>query len=106
MRVFGNSSCWLLFLDITSTTFCQLDSVNKKVHFRAYKQTDAKQNSFKSRTRPQPSGTPVSKTLSWHLASETKSTLKRRSSHASKKIKDPKFSNKTTRVFHLICNVK
>ncbi|CAI8615649.1 unnamed protein product [Vicia faba] len=80
------------------------NSVNKKVHFRPYKQTDAKQNSFKSRTRPQPSGTPVAKTLSWHLASETKSTLKRRSSHASKKIKDPKFSSKTTGVFHLVDN--
>ncbi|CAK8544869.1 unnamed protein product [Lathyrus sativus] len=80
------------------------NSANKKVHFRPYKQTDARQNSFKSRTRPQPSGTPVSKTLSWHLASETKSTLKRRSSHPSKKIKDPKFSVKTTGVFHLIDN--
>ncbi|KAK2365293.1 hypothetical protein P8452_68075 [Trifolium repens] len=80
------------------------NSVNKKVHFRPYKQTDAKQKSFKTRTRPQPSGTPVAKTLSWHLASETKSTLKKRSSHTSKKIKDPKFSAKTTGVFHLIDN--
>ncbi|XP_004494774.1 protein ABIL1-like isoform X2 [Cicer arietinum] len=79
------------------------NSANKKVHFRPYKQSDGKQNSFKTRTRFRPSGTPVSKTLSWHLASETKSTLKRRSSHASKK-KDPKFSAKTTGVFHLIDN--
>ncbi|PNX72411.1 protein ABIL1 [Trifolium pratense] len=48
--------------------------------------------------------TPVAKTLSWHLASETKSTLKKRSSHTSKKIKDPKFSAKTTGVFDLIDN--
>lgn len=80
------------------------NSVNKKVHFRPYKQTDAKQNSFRTRNRPQPSGTPVAKTLSWHLASETKSTLKKRSSHASKKIKDAKFSAKTTGVFHLTDN--
>ncbi|KAF9669026.1 hypothetical protein SADUNF_Sadunf14G0064600 [Salix dunnii] len=52
------------------------NSVNKKVHFSPQIQTDARQNYIQARSRLQPSGSPASKTLSWHLASETKSTLK------------------------------
>ncbi|KAJ4728188.1 putative Protein ABIL1 [Melia azedarach] len=50
------------------------NSVNKKVHFSPRVQTDARQSHFQARL--QPTGIPASKTLSWHLASETKSTLK------------------------------
>lgn len=80
------------------------NSSNKKVHSTSHKQTDARKNPSNTRTRLQSSGTPVSKTLSWQLASETKSTLKKRRSHASTKTKDPKFSAKTTGVFHLTDN--
>ncbi|KAL5171678.1 Protein ABIL1 [Glycine soja] len=49
--------------------------------------------------------TPAAKTLSWHLASETKSTLKG-SSHASPSpnTENPKFSAKASGVFHLLDN--
>ncbi|KAF1863405.1 hypothetical protein Lal_00031292 [Lupinus albus] len=47
--------------------------------------------------------TPASKTLSWHLASETKSTLKG-TPHASPSIENPKCSSKTSEVFHLLDN--
>ncbi|CAK9180095.1 unnamed protein product, partial [Ilex paraguariensis] len=52
------------------------NSVNKKVHFSPQRQTDARQSHIQARSRLYPSGTPASSTLSWHLASETKSTLK------------------------------
>ncbi|XP_027336258.1 protein ABIL1 isoform X2 [Abrus precatorius] len=79
------------------------NSVNKKVHFSPHIQVDARQNPFQTRTRFQSSGTPAAKTLSWHLASETKSTLKG-SSHASPNIENPKFSTKASGVFHLLDN--
>ncbi|KAG5044453.1 hypothetical protein JHK87_008368 [Glycine soja] len=47
-------------------------------------------------------GTPISKTLSWHLASETKSTLKKQTSRTSKNTKDSKFYKKISGVFHLL----
>ncbi|KAJ6729546.1 hypothetical protein OIU85_020453 [Salix viminalis] len=52
------------------------NSFNKKVHFSPQIQTDAAQNHFQARSRLHLSGSPASKTLSWHIASETKSTLK------------------------------
>ncbi|KAE8664928.1 Protein ABIL1 [Hibiscus syriacus] len=52
------------------------DSASKKVHFSPQVTTDARQNYFHAKSRLQPSDTPASKTLSWHLSSETKSTLK------------------------------
>lgn len=52
------------------------NSVNKKVHFSPHIQMDARQNSTQARPRLYPSGTPASKTLSWHLSSETKPSLK------------------------------
>ncbi|RYR02583.1 hypothetical protein Ahy_B06g081380 isoform B [Arachis hypogaea] len=76
--------------------------VNRKVHFSPRNKMDARQNQIQTRNRLQSSGTPVAKTLSWHLASETKSTLKKRTSHASAKTKDPNFSAKTSGVFHLL----
>ncbi|MED6156223.1 Protein abil1, variant 2 [Stylosanthes scabra] len=78
--------------------------VNKKVHFSPRAKMDARQNQIQTRNRLQSSGTPVAKTLSWHLASETKSTLKKRTSHSSKNMKEPNFSAKTSGVFHLLDN--
>ncbi|KAF7826113.1 acidic endochitinase-like [Senna tora] len=80
----------------------ELDSVNKKVHFSPQIQVDARKNPLQARARIRSSGTPAAKTLSWHLASETNSTLKG-SSRASKK-GDPKFSAKTSGVFQLLDN--
>ncbi|KAJ8748541.1 hypothetical protein K2173_003442 [Erythroxylum novogranatense] len=60
------------------------NSVNKKVHFGPVIQTDARQTHFQARSRLQPSGSPAAKTLSWHLASETKSSLKGSSTEDSK----------------------
>lgn len=79
------------------------NSVNKKVHFSPHIQIDAKQNSFQTRTRFQSSGTPPAKTLSWHLASETKSTLKG-TPQASPNIENPKFAAKASGYFHLLDN--
>ncbi|OIW02013.1 hypothetical protein TanjilG_11606 [Lupinus angustifolius] len=81
------------------------NSVNKKVHFSPHIQIDARQNPFQTKTRFQSSGTHASKTLSWHLASETKSTLKG-IPHASPSIENPKFSAKPSEVFHLLDNDK
>ncbi|KAK7397390.1 hypothetical protein VNO78_18560 [Psophocarpus tetragonolobus] len=78
------------------------NSINKKVHFIPHRKIGARQNSFQSRIRLHSSGTPISKTLSWHLASETNSTLKKQTSRTSKKIKDSKFSAKTSGVFQLL----
>nr|XP_043621307.1 protein ABIL1-like [Erigeron canadensis] len=52
------------------------NSVSKKVHFSPQIQTDPRQYQFQSRPRQYTSGTPAANTLCWHLASETKSTLK------------------------------
>ncbi|KAG5087261.1 hypothetical protein JHK82_054658 [Glycine max] len=78
------------------------NSVHKKVHFIPHRKIGARQNSFQTRTRLHSSGTPISKTLSWHLASETKFTLKKQASRTSKNAKDSKFSAKTSGVFHLL----
>ncbi|QCD77568.1 ABI family [Vigna unguiculata] len=80
------------------------NSVNKKVHFSSHRQINARQNLYRTRNRLPSSGTPISKTLSWHLASETKSTLKKTTSRTSKNPKDSKFSAKTSGVFHLLDN--
>ncbi|OMO64380.1 putative Protein ABIL1 [Corchorus capsularis] len=79
------------------------NSVNKKVHFSPHVQTDLRQNYCQAKTRLQPSGTPASKTLSWHLASETKSTVKGTSQTlASNDIS--KTSGGTSEVFQLLEN--
>ncbi|KAK7285835.1 hypothetical protein RJT34_20617 [Clitoria ternatea] len=80
------------------------NSINKKVHFSRHTKNEPRKNSSQTRTRHQSSGTNISKTLSWHLASETKSTLKKRTSHASTNSKDSKFSAKTSGVFQLLEN--
>ncbi|MBA0789445.1 hypothetical protein Gotri_027891, partial [Gossypium trilobum] len=51
------------------------NSVIEKVHFSRHVQTNPRQNYFQAKWLLA-SDTPASKTLSWHLASETKSTLK------------------------------
>ncbi|CAI9764174.1 unnamed protein product [Fraxinus pennsylvanica] len=48
---------------------------DKKVHFSPHIQTDPRQH-IQARPRLFPSGASAAKTLLWHLASETKSTLK------------------------------
>ncbi|XP_042481489.1 protein ABIL1-like isoform X2 [Macadamia integrifolia] len=50
-------------------------TINKKVQFSPQIETDARQKHILARPRVHPSGTPASKTLSWHLASETDSTF-------------------------------
>ncbi|KAK4266924.1 hypothetical protein QN277_023782 [Acacia crassicarpa] len=78
------------------------NSINKKVHFSPNIQVDTRKKSFQTKARIRSSGIPPAKTLSWHLASETNSTLKG-SSRSSKKV-DPKFSVKTSGVFQLLDN--
>ncbi|RVX09885.1 Protein ABIL1 [Vitis vinifera] len=77
------------------------NSVNKKVHFSLQVQRDASQNHIQARPRIYPTGNATSKTLSWHLASETKSTLKG-SANAFLSTNEPETSGKTSRVFHLL----
>ncbi|XP_043716909.1 protein ABIL1-like [Telopea speciosissima] len=77
-------------------------SINKKVQFSPQIQTDARQKHILgARPRINPSGTPASKTLSWHLASETDSTLNG-TQNALMGIKDPKATGTTLGVFQLL----
>ncbi|KAJ6338392.1 hypothetical protein OIU76_007957 [Salix suchowensis] len=77
------------------------NSFNKKVHFNPQIQTDAGQNHFQARSRLHLSGSPASKTLSWHIASETKSTLKG-TLHAMTSNEDAKASGKSSAVFQFL----
>ncbi|GFS38763.1 ABI-1-like 1 [Actinidia rufa] len=77
------------------------NSVNKKVHFSPQIRTDTRQSHVQTRPRLYPSGTPAPNTLSWHLASETKSTLKS-VPRALISSEDPKTSGKASRCFHLV----
>ncbi|CAG7881203.1 unnamed protein product [Brassica rapa] len=77
------------------------NSVNKRVHFSPLRRTDTRQNHYQvDISRLQPSDAPSSKSLSWHLGSETKSTLKGTTTVASSS-KDSKAFVKTSGVFHL-----
>ncbi|XP_013734841.1 protein ABIL1 isoform X3 [Brassica napus] len=81
------------------------NSVNKRVHFSPLRRTDTRQNHYQvDISRLQPSDAPSSKSLSWHLGSETKSTLKGTTSVASSS-KDSKAFVKTSGVFHLSENI-
>ncbi|KAI7735321.1 hypothetical protein M8C21_029738 [Ambrosia artemisiifolia] len=71
------------------------NSVSKKVHFSPQIQTDASESHLQPRSRQFASGTPAANTLSWHLATETKSTLKG-SSRPLMSIEDSKTSWRTT----------
>jgi hypothetical protein len=77
------------------------NSVNKRVHFSPLRRTDTRQNHYQAISRLQPSDAPASKSLSWHLGSETKSTLKGTSTVAPSS-KDSKAFSKTSGVFHLL----
>ncbi|KAI5647178.1 hypothetical protein M9H77_33183 [Catharanthus roseus] len=76
------------------------NSVNKKVHFSPHIRTDLRVQ-IQAKPRLYPSGTPAAKTLSWHLASETKSSLKgtQRASLSSDELKS---SGKTSAAFNLL----
>ncbi|XP_009377232.2 protein ABIL1 [Pyrus x bretschneideri] len=71
------------------------NSMNKKVHFS--------QHPYQARAHLQFSSAAASKTLSWHLASETKSTLKG-TPQAQTSIEDTKISVNTAGVFQLVEN--
>ncbi|XP_021887809.1 protein ABIL1 [Carica papaya] len=73
------------------------NSVSKKVHFSPQARADARQNHYQARSHLQPSDAPASKSLSWHLASETTSTLRGSSQPAPSK-----EDQKTTGTFHLL----
>ncbi|KAI3449227.1 hypothetical protein Pfo_005892 [Paulownia fortunei] len=76
------------------------NSVNKKVHFSPHIQTDPRQP-IQARARLYPSGASAAKTLSWHLASETKSTLKG-SPRVIISTENSKTSGKTSGAFNLL----
>lgn len=71
--------------------------VNKKVHFSRHTQSDSKLR-IQVRGHLYPSGASAARTLSWHLASETKSTLKG-SSRGIISIEETKLNGKTSRLF-------
>ncbi|XP_068660125.1 protein ABIL1-like [Aristolochia californica] len=75
------------------------NSTNRKVQNCLLKETDLRQKNIQS--QPRPSGTPASQTLSWYLASETKSSLDR-ALNASDVVLNPKASPKTSQVFRVI----
>ncbi|KAL8260765.1 hypothetical protein R6Q59_024814 [Mikania micrantha] len=71
------------------------NSVSKKVHFSPQIPTDARESYLQPRPCQFTTGTPAANTLSWHLATETKSTLKG-SSRSLLSIEDSKTSRRTT----------
>ncbi|KAK4415889.1 protein ABIL1 [Sesamum alatum] len=75
------------------------NNVNKKVHFSPHIQTDPWQP-LQARGR-HPSGGSAAKTLSWHLASETKSTLKG-SPRGIMSTEDSKSYGKTSGAFNML----
>ncbi|XP_013614727.1 PREDICTED: protein ABIL1 [Brassica oleracea var. oleracea] len=77
------------------------NSVNKRVHFSPLRRSESRQNHSQAISRLQPSDAPASKSLSWHLGSDTKSTLKGTTTVAPSS-KDSKAFAKTSGVFHLL----
>ncbi|KAF8104696.1 hypothetical protein N665_0170s0069 [Sinapis alba] len=77
------------------------NSVNKRVHFSPLRRSESRQNHYQAISRLQPSDAPASKSLSWHLGSDTKSTLKGTTTVAPSS-KDSKAFAKTSGVFHLL----
>uniref|UniRef100_A0A7N0UGM8 Uncharacterized protein n=1 Tax=Kalanchoe fedtschenkoi TaxID=63787 RepID=A0A7N0UGM8_KALFE len=78
------------------------NSIGKKVHFSPQLQTNVRLNNLQARSHLQPSETPASKSLSWHLATETKPSLKgvpqpassmevHRGSATAPQLSDPEF---------------
>lgn len=78
------------------------NSVNKRVHFSPQIQTDVRQTILQSRLRVHPSDTPAAKTLSWHLASESKTTVKGTPTALTSSNEHFKSSGKTAGNFHLL----
>ncbi|KAL3517232.1 hypothetical protein ACH5RR_024134 [Cinchona calisaya] len=74
--------------------------LNKKVHFSPQIQMDPRQQ-VHGKPRLYPSGTPAAKTLSWHLASETKSSLKG-TQRAALSSEDSKSSGQSSVGFSLL----
>lgn len=79
-------------------------SVSKKVHFSPTVQADSNQIHVHAKPRVNPSGPPPPKTLTWHLASESKPSTKR-NQKSSLSLEVMKNSAKSTGVFHLLDNV-
>ncbi|XP_060218507.1 protein ABIL1 isoform X3 [Lycium barbarum] len=76
------------------------NSAGKKVHFSPQVKMDSRQH-LQARPRLYPSGTPAAKTLSWHLATETKSTLKG-TSRTFMSPEEAKGSEKASAAFNLL----
>ncbi|CAN1157264.1 Protein ABIL1 [Linum perenne] len=77
------------------------NSVSKKVHFSPQVQTDARQNHIQARSRLQPSESPASKTLSWHISTEAKPTIIG-SRNTLESTEDSKYSGKSSTSFQLL----
>ncbi|GMH17280.1 hypothetical protein Nepgr_019121 [Nepenthes gracilis] len=79
------------------------NSVNKKVHFSSHVQTDLRQIHVQTWPHVHPSGSSMPKTLSWHLAAETKPATKgTQTSSVSSEV--PKTSLNSSGAFHLLEN--
>ncbi|GAB4844542.1 Protein abil1 [Ancistrocladus abbreviatus] len=76
--------------------------VNKKVHFSPHVQMDPGKIHCQAKPRVHPSGSPTSKTLSWHLGSGTKSTLKGTQTSVSSEVQ--KTALKASPAFNLLDN--
>jgi hypothetical protein len=80
------------------------NSVNKKVHFSPHTHSDARQSYLQVGSFLQPSDSPASKSLSWHLPpSETKPSL-RGTPQALTSFEDTRASEKASAVFRLFDN--
>ncbi|KAL6565976.1 hypothetical protein OROHE_005031 [Orobanche hederae] len=93
-KVLESSKYWISSQGITNIIFCQ------KVQFSPHIQTDPKQT-VQAKARLHPSGNSAAKTIPWHLASETKSTLNG-SPLGIMSIKDSKASGKTFEALNLL----
>ncbi|XP_074263367.1 protein ABIL1 isoform X2 [Silene latifolia] len=77
------------------------NSVNKKVHFSPSAQADPRQMHVQARPRVHPADSPGSKTLSWHLTSDTKAPIRgpQKTVFSSEY---QKVSPRSATVFHLV----
>nr|XP_010924781.1 protein ABIL1 isoform X2 [Elaeis guineensis] len=77
------------------------NSASRQVQSSSQLQKDATLNHVQPKPRPHPPGTPASKTLSWHLASETNSPLNG-APHAASSIGDIMAPKITSEAFHFL----
>ncbi|KAH9604147.1 hypothetical protein KSS87_010487 [Heliosperma pusillum] len=75
--------------------------INKKVHFSPSAQADPRQMHVQARPRVHPADSPGSKTLSWHLTSDTKAPI-RGSQKTVYSSEYQKVSPRSATVFHLL----